>query len=255
MTYLRDEILVAYADAQLRGEELRSVQRQIANDSGAQRSILLFKLTGQYVRQVFAEIDFSGAPSRLAANIERPQRRHVLAKLPSKVSPRGRLNSWHLGVPLAASIFLAVGVGIGARWHESSIGSHPATTLGVVSPTAYQALAIEKANHTGVEWTAPDGTRVVDIADFKDRFGNLCRELELYTPANQEIPAELIVACRTGAGNWSIVGAVSTAAATQSGHSFYVPSEDQARSSLDSVLSMLGAQQRTSAAERKYPTP
>jgi hypothetical protein len=51
------------------------------------------------------------------------------------------------------------------------------------------------------------------------------------------------------------VGAVANEVTDTPIDAYYVPTEDEARSSLDSILSMIGARQRTSAAERKTMTP
>ncbi len=252
MTYIRDEVLVAYADGQLRCEERLAVERLLAIDEQARHSVALFKLTRHYVQQVFAEIDFSGVPTRLGSLLS--------VKAPGfSVRPRwrgSRLNSIATFIPLAACICFAVGFGAaqlpGADQRHLQAG---ATALGLVDPNSYLADAIQHARNSGADWAAPNGLRFVDIADFKDKFGQECREFEVFSAGLVQIPAELLIVCQNRAGRWSVVSAVSTVAAGTAVQAQYVPSESEARTALQSVFNMLGAQQRTSAAERKHLTP
>lgn len=49
MTWLRDEVLVAYADNPLSGEPRRAVEHVLAVDEDARHKVVLFDLTGRHV--------------------------------------------------------------------------------------------------------------------------------------------------------------------------------------------------------------
>jgi anti-sigma factor RsiW len=253
MTFLRDEILVAYADNQLSDDMRRAVEHVLLVDSEARHTVALFKLSACHVRQSIEGIDFSGVPAwfvaLLAPKDARWSRDWVTKSL--------RTGKWPIiGVAMAACLVLAVAIAT-----EGTIvdrGEGPSQRLAVLGEVPRASVLAEALDHlvlTGVEWTGPDRSRATEIASFRDRFGNQCREVELFSARDSDVPAQVLIACRGRSDRWAVVGAVANEVAGAPVDAHYAISEEAARSSLDSILSLLGAQQRTSAAERKTMTP
>lgn len=263
MTCLRDEVLVAYADNQLRGEKLRAVEHVLAVDVDARHTVALFKLTGCHVRQAFAGIDFTGVPAWFDALFQRNGRHPHCARNAWAWNARGRTPfRWpKLGFALAASLALGICIGglISAATTPSN-GAERLLVLGELPPASTMAEALDHVTETGATWNGPGQWRAAGITSFKDRFGNECQEVEFYSALGGDIPAQIVVACRGKAERWALVGAmtnqvsgapISTAAIA----AYYVPAEEQARPSMDSILSMLGAQHRESTTDRNPNAP
>ncbi len=262
MSCLRDEILVAYADDQLSDEKRRAVEHVLAVDEDARMTVAMFKRTTYQVRRAYAGVDFGGVPvwfERLLRNVGARGAGHATSAA-SACGPRHR--RWRLST-FALAACLLLGICIGSLMSADGLvpaRSEPLVSIGDVPAASTLAQALDHVSDTGTEWTGPDAWRAAVSATFKDRFGNACREVELFTSVGEEVPAQLVVACRSGAETWTIVGAVTNqvSATSPSGsviEAYYVPAEDEARSSLDSILSMLGAHQRTPATDRKTTAP
>jgi hypothetical protein len=251
MTWLRDEVLVAYADNQLSADNRRAIEHVLAVDPEARHTVALFKLSAIQVRQCLEAIDFGGVPAWFETILERSDRsgsRNGLVPTTRKL-PK-------LGVALAACLLLGVTVGHWMRAEPADFGlQNGLAVLGDVPGASMLAAALDHVAQTGAEWTGPDKWRATEIASFRDRFGNECREVELFSGRGESIPAQVLIACRGTTERWTVVGAVANEVTDTPIDAYYVPTEGEVRSSLDSILSMIGARQRTSAAERKTMTP
>lgn len=258
MTCLRDEVLVAYADNQLIGEKRRAVEHVLAVDEESRHTVALFKLTGYHVRLAFAGIDFTGVPAWFDALFRSNGNPAAGAR-----KNCGRMFSRWPKFNLALAACLLMGICIGSLTSTGkpvSDRSERLVALGELPAASALATALDHVAETGADWTGPDRWRATGIASFRDRFGNECREIELYAALGGEVPAQFVVACRGGADKWTVVGAVtnqvSGAPVSNSAiEAYYAPTEEEARSPLESILSMLGAQQRTSTADRKMTAP
>ncbi|OYW52946.1 MAG: hypothetical protein B7Y80_17935 [Hyphomicrobium sp. 32-62-53] len=251
MTLLRDEVLVAYADNQLSSDNRRAVEHVLAVDPDARHQVALFKLSACQVRQCFDALDFGVVPAWFEALLARTDRNG-----PHHGAFRKGLKWPKLGVALAASLVIGATIGHVTRLQPvAGAGSNGLAVLGDVPRASVLADALDYVAQTGAEWTGPDRWRATEIASFRDRFGNECREVELFSARGGSVPAQVLIACRGTLERWTVVGAVANEVLDESIDAYYVPTEGEARSSLDSILSMLGAQKRISAAERKTMTP
>lgn len=245
MTPFRDEILVAYADGELSEEMRQAVDQVIKTDIETLRTVWMFERTRDYVRRAFFELDFKAArpwTKRLGQNSGK-----------SSAAALWRIAKPFHVLPIAACALLAV---LAGRMHFQGEGSADAlTALGPLTPSSRLNDAFDRISVSGAEVQLPRDRRLVAIASFQDRFGQDCREAELYDAVSHSIPAQLIVACRSQAQFWSIMGAVSINVPSSRIRATYVPSEEQARTALDSVVQMLGGQHRTTSADRKILTP
>jgi hypothetical protein len=253
MTLLRDETLLAYADNQLSGDAHLAVEQVLAVDADARHMVAILRLSSWRLRQYFDAIDFTGVPAWFDTLMKQDQIKPVDGWL--RREPRVR--QWpKLGLALAACLVL--GIAIGSTTNLNRPGDENQRRLAVLGDVPHSstlALALKHVSETGREWKGPDRWRATEIASFRDRFGNECREVELFSARDGVIPAEILIACRGGADRWTVVGAVANEVTESPSKAHYVASEGEARSSLDSILSLLGAQQRTSAADRKTMTP
>jgi hypothetical protein len=253
MTLLRDETLIAYADNQLSGDARRAVEHVLAVDSEARHMVALLRLSAWHVREVFDAIDFSGVPVWLDALLGRDGTSRTDGRQPGA----RRVRQWpKLGFALAACLVLGLSIGSVATVERSGHDhEQKLAVLGEVPRSSILAEALDHVVETGGAWTGPDRWRAAEVARFRDRFGKECREVELFSAREGDIPAQVLIACRGATHRWTVVGAVANEVSEAPVYAHYVASEDEARSSLDSILSLLGAQQRTTAAERKTMTP
>ncbi len=252
MRCLRDEVLVAYADNQLNLEKRRAVEQVLAVDPEARHTVALFKLSACQVRECFNRFDFTGIPGWFDALSYHTDHNRKAGRSEFAM----RLRIWpRLAVAAAACLVVGVAVGQLVRQHQPASMATGLAILGELPRTSVLADALDHVAETGADWTGPDRWRATEIASFRDRFGNECREVELYSARGGVVPAQVFIACRGSSARWTVVGAVANEVTARSYDDYYVPTESEARSSLDSVLSMLGAQQRTSAADRKTMTP
>lgn len=253
MTLLRDETLLAYADNQLKGDARRAVEHVLAVDTEARHMVALLRLSAWNLREHFDSIDFGGVPAWLLELLARDQQ-SVSVKQPTG-TPAAR--SWpKMGFALAACLVLGLAIGSAATLDRRGPGSEQILSVfGDVPQSSKLAQVLDHVVKTGGEWTGPDQWRASEIASFRDRFGKECRELELFSGRDGAVPAQVLVACRGATHTWTVVGAVANQVTEQPSIAHYVASEGAARSSLESILSLLGAQQRLSAAERKTMTP
>jgi hypothetical protein len=252
MMTLRDEILVAYADNELSADVRRAVEHVLAVDQEARSTVALFKLTGYQLRQAFLGIDFTGVPDW----IEELLARDAGSRQPDAGVPPVRPLRPKLAMAFAASGLAAICLGtMGYVWSPPPTGAGDQVALGVLPADAALSQALDHLSRAGSEWTVGEGWRAVEISSFKDRFDNECREVGIVDPPSADVPARIFVACRNATHRWSVVGAVTNQAAGSPGDAYYVPTEGEARASLSSVLSMLGAQQLSSATDRKTTMP
>lgn len=62
MSFLTDEILMAYADSRLDSELRSAVEQMLVLDDTSRHWVALYKLSGLYVREAYRDADFSDGP-------------------------------------------------------------------------------------------------------------------------------------------------------------------------------------------------
>ena len=98
-------------------------------------------------------------------------------------------------------------------------------------------------------------TRLIAVADVDDKFGNPCREIEVFSSGDRKQPSAVVVACRhPGADEWVVVGASATTLPRDAAQRNYASSEAEALESVSGILSMIGARRRTTAREVESKT-
>jgi hypothetical protein len=61
MNLIRDDVMVAYADGELAGEECRKLERLLEIDTDSRRVLLSLRLAALYAREAIQGVQFSGA--------------------------------------------------------------------------------------------------------------------------------------------------------------------------------------------------
>lgn len=172
---ISDEHLMAYADGELEPEEARNVAARIAADPALADRLRLFTAS----REAVAGLAAPSVPDAVAARVRAMSQ---AAAAPNVVPLTPRRIGWRL--PAAASVALAVGLGLGlfARPDAGAFG-----TVGNL------AAALSTIPSGSVEKVG-GGTLHV-ISTFRDAEGTLCREFEHDGATGRRITS---VACHAG---------------------------------------------------------
>ena len=159
-----DALLVAYADGELDPEQAREVERQLATDPEARRSVELFQSTASLLRAACGEHGYASATVALPASNVTPLRRRSLV---------GRRDAWIGAAALAAC---AVGFAGGMTWAGRPPDARQALLDEVVSYHAVYARETtpldqappERAGEIAV-WLGRRLGRQLEVPDFASR--------------------------------------------------------------------------------------
>lgn len=239
--------LMRYADGEMPPAERHAVSRVLEQDPDARALVDMFRWTALKVREAISAIDFEHVPLRL---------RRVLLGAPKVVElPRRKPR---IGVIVQLAACLAV-VCLAAVWGSTLLDrpnstdwTKPMLSLGPIEATSALGRALnELTQKQGVDI---GHFRLFGVAMFEDKFGNQCQEVDVFQPARQHVPHAVVVVCR-GTQGWDLVGAIHTAPALNVANPQYAGDGAQAHAAIAGVLTMLGAQGRTTLAEdRMMPT-
>ena len=210
MSMAEDELLMAYADGELDAVRAAEVERRLAQDAVARETVRRYRESAALVRAAFAGTVDEPVPAKLETAVRRAgQAGKVVAFRQRRPAPAWR----RLGLPLAASVALAIGLG-GGWWL-----AHDVDELAVALETAPSGESVRLA----------DGA-VAPISTFRDGSGRWCREFDRSGAA-----AATGVACRAADGSWHVelLVAADTAAETD-----YAPAGEEA-SGLEPLLRRL----------------
>jgi anti-sigma factor RsiW len=192
-----DEVLMAFADAELGPAEHQAIAAAAARDPALARRIEVFRLSRGRIAALRGTMSASMTPAAedpLAARI-RAMTPAAAAPAASTVVPlaarRRPAAVWAL--PLAASVALLAGLAVGAFLPRG--GTAPDDRLALL-PHPGIATALEAAA-SGAPVALPDGSRLTVIASFDTAAGDFCREIEVEPPAGGTVVA---VTCRAGTG-------------------------------------------------------
>jgi hypothetical protein len=236
MTRPDDETLMAYADNALDAAERAAVDARLATDQDLRARLDALRAQNAALQAAFGDVMQTPPPEALVDLImTAPSTAHARSAVGTVVPFERRRSIWsqprHV-LPLAASLLLAVGLGVLAGRGGSGTGDSQ-IALGPLSSGSTLARVLE-ADPTGV---ARDG--LVVVATFRDRSGRVCREFERLGGADGSLPLAAAVACRGGDGIWTTEGAARIAAKASTPG--FTPSGTPERDALEGLLSMLGA--------------
>jgi hypothetical protein len=241
-----DEVLMAYADGELREAERRRVQEYLRTDEAARQTVEMFGWTSRVVDDAMAGVDFEDTPERLTRALNKKKKTSFWAE--------GWLMPALPAYPMQIAAFASIAVAV-LCWSiliDRPGEKLPTFALGAVEPSSGLATALDRTIDDGqVQFGS---YRLTGVVKFDDKFGNLCQELDVFSEAVTGVPSAVLVACRSRHSKWDIVGALHTQPANQSAASNYVLNEVQAHEALGGILSMMGARQRTTALDTEKRT-
>lgn len=225
MTRFTDETLVAMVDDALTLEEQLVIERQIAEQPEFRRSLLLMRLSEMSIRAAFSGPEYDAIPDRLKETVcPSAGRRTQHVTLHALASAICRRPAAAGGVAVAATCILAIFMMQAPSPDQTSI------SLGEIAPTSDMAQILERhvdgqirpASAASMPWTV--------VASVKDRRGRLCRAVDVRSGDGDQ----LVLACRSDSGHWSVVGTAATPDRSMQGFSGSV------ETALAGMLKMIG---------------
>jgi len=259
-----EEKLMAFADGQLPVDEMREIEAVVATDPELRATVESFRKSAGLVKAAFDDVLRESPPQTLIDAIERGSRRADRQVVDQASASRQRddrtssasarstehrtLNADRWRLPLAASIALLLGVGIGSLFGTTNrnVTEQAGIALGAVSPAATLGRLLEKSA-SGLPFDMPHSdNKLMAVATFRDRLGRVCREVELVSAGATSVPVAAAVACRNASGTWNVEGAFNLGARSEVPGQ-YVPSGASEQDALEVLLKVLGAGEVLSA--------
>jgi hypothetical protein len=245
---------MAYADGHLDAASRAAVERYLLRDAIAQRFVHTMMLVTAITRHAFADQDFTRGMDRLVKLVERGPTRRRIGRDPSTFhsawvfgpafSGTGLAGAaWVTGTATAAIALAWLAVAFIPSQRDVHSTAPWELALGEVRPGSSLRAALD--NRANLQAAAPsrEFERYRMISEFKDKFGNTCRELDAFDDRPDRLPAAVVVACRGSDQSWSVLGVIAT---RSSPTGTYAADAVQAHGAMRGVLEMLGADQRTS---------
>ena len=217
-----EEQIAAHVDGALDSREDAAVRSAIETDPEARATADRLRALNRLLGEAFP-LPGQDIPNAIAA---------ALAVERVKVVPleRPRRAAW-LPMSAAASVAMAVGVGLGAMLAGSDGAGPPeSATLADAGPVLEQAL--EKL----ASGTLSD-TGIRPLATFRETSGRPCREFE----TGGDMPPSSGIACRVPGGSWEVLAIVPLPEAGPETSGEYLPASGARDLLLDGTLDALGA--------------
>jgi negative regulator of sigma E activity len=196
---ISDELLSAYLDGELSGDDLKRVEQALTTDTAAKKRFAQLRRSDEMVNTVAASIDDEPLPDAIAQLLgpskEAGDDKNVVAFTPKERRPS--VNRWAL--PLAASIALAIGFGGGAALGPFSNGANAPLEMAMITPGNPLFAVLEK-NASGKAIALDEKQKAEVRLTFQDADSKFCRE---FLVGNQ-LNATSAVACREGQNQWQV---------------------------------------------------
>lgn len=223
-----DEMLMAFADGELTGDEARAVEAAIAADPDLAARVETFRETARHLAALSLAQDDT-LPDALVARVRElaaasahQAQTEPAAPVVDLAAHRARAQAttparapvWRM--PLAASILLALGL-----WGGFLLGQRQDMPGGVSHLAVLDSAELDQAlrgMRSGERQVLPGGGDLSLIASFLDGDGRLCREFEL---DREGLSGIVSVACHPGEGGaagWSTQLAILTPAGDAAGY-------------------------------------
>ncbi len=247
MTEINDEVLMAYADDTLDAEARAVVEARLAEDPELRDLVERMRQSADLLAEAFDAPMKEAPPQALIDTILGEDSKVV--SLGRQREGRRVWREWG-GLSIAASIALAVGIGIGSWTLGPGAGLQGNSYL-AVGPVPQDSV-LHQVLETRVSGNAltlgSGGQQMVAVLTFRDAAGRPCREVEMLPAEITDLPAEVGIACR-GDGTWTVEGAAEVAVdLVRQGDTFKPVSGPDAKT-VESVLDSIGAGQPLSPDE------
>lgn len=229
-----DEDLMAFADGEADPALAGEIRSAAEKDRKLAERIALFKGTAAMAKNAFDQMAKWQPPQDLVDKI-----RNATAPTENVVAfkPRAAKPSFFMPTTIAASLALAVGIGLGA-FLGGQPGNGPAGSV-ALGPLGNAEVATALSTLRSGEQRNLEAGRIEMVATFMDDSNRLCREFELDAPSQQTF---VTVTCQTG-NRWDVVFSAA-APATPEG---FAPAGS--RDAVDAYLQSIGASDTLSVEE------
>ena len=238
MKEINDEILMAYADDVLGAEERSRVEAHLEADPELRDRVARMQSSAKLLREAYSPPMSEAPPQSMIDQILGADSGVV-----SLETKRRKRPAWHQfgPVPIAASVALMVGLGLGAWFVGPTDEAGPQLALGLVSQDSQLHQVLEtRASGDSLRVNAEQA--LVSVLTFRDGTGRPCREVELVSAERSARPVALAIACRDGGGGWTVEGSVQIALdAAPKGDDGFAPVSGPAAKSLEAIIEALGA--------------
>lgn len=247
MTEINDEVLMAFADGTLDPEALAAVEARLAEDAELRDLVERMRRSADLLAEAF-DAPMKEAPPQVLIDTILSEGGNVVS-LGRRREGRSVWRGWG-GLSIAASVALAVGIGIGSWILGPGAGLQGNTYL-AVGPVPQDSVLhqVLETRASGDALTlGSGGQQMVAMLTFRDAAGRPCREVEMLPADLTDLPAEVGIACRAG-GIWTVEGAAEVAVdLVRQGDSFKPVSGPDAKT-VEAVLDSIGAGQPLSPDE------
>ena len=210
MSVISDEVLMAYVDGELSGEERLAVETQLAASPEAQRRLRVFAETGCGMGRLFDAAIDTPVPQRLIDAVRAPGTGATVVPFPAAfpVRPAGRRMGMGQGIALAATL-AAVLIGAGAvlfgRLSPESAGSTVATLPSgarVAAQVLGGVLDHVASGQTSTQQIDGAAVTIKPVFTFATQANGYCRQ---YVLTRARAGASSVgVACRGADGRWQV---------------------------------------------------
>ncbi len=247
MTEINDEVLMAYADGTLDDEARAAVEARLAEDPELRHLVERMRHSADLLAEAF-DAPMKEAPPQALIDTILGENSNVVSLGGRRDGP-GVWRQWG-GLSVAASIALAVGIGIGSWILAPGAGLQGNSYL-AVGPVPQDSV-LHQVLETRVSGDAltlgSGGQKMVAVLTFRDAAGRPCREVEMLPADLADLPAEVGIACR-GDGAWTVEGAAEVAVELVRQGDTFMPVSGPDAKTVEAVLDSIGAGQPLSPDE------
>ncbi len=214
MSLISDEMLMAYADGELGGNDRADVEAYLAQSPEGAGRLVIFSATGRGLADILPQSLFEPVPAHLlsfvkslpAAPAEPTMSDNVIAfnrpvRPPVPISRR----NWSLA---AAACLTLVAVGAGSFWYKTSVSAdqnfalkQPASGDAVAGTELASALDSTLSGDAAARSIAGVAAMIKPVFTFATASNQFCRQYEITRSATAAISG---VACRSADGQWQI---------------------------------------------------
>ena len=241
MTEINDEVLMAYADGTLDDKARAAVEARLAEDPELRDLVERMRHSADLLAEAF-DAPMKEAPPQALIDTILGEDSNVVS-LDRRREGRGAWRDWR-GLSVAASVALAVGIGIGTWILGPGAGLQGNTYL-AVGPVPQDSVlhqVLEMRASGDALTLSSGGQKMVAVLTFRDAAGRPCREVEMLPADLTDLPAEVGIACR-GDGSWTVEGAAEVAVDRVRQGDTFMPVSGPDAKTVEAVLDSIGAGQ------------
>ena len=248
MTEINDEVLMAYADGTLDAETRAAVEGHLAESPEDRDLVERMRRSAALLAEAF-DAPMKEAPPQALIDTIMGEDSNVVS-LGRRRAGSGVWREWG-SLSVAASIALAVGIGIGS-WALGPGGGLQGNTylaLGPIPTDSVLHQVLETRPSGDALMLGSGGQKMVTVLTFRDATGRPCREVEMLPAQLTDLPAEVGIACRDDGGTWNMEGAAEVAVDLVREGDTFKPVSGPDAETVEAVLDAIGAGQPLSPDE------